>query len=542
MILRNSLNFIGQLFRELSKKIKKFYLNSNYYDKKISKINIKDIIYKPSPHLLSSLIKYQTRKINVINITTENLWENKNISIQNFKKLNNFYWFFSLDLKSSKKMTQKIIQDWIKKNFRYDSKSWDFDITSKRIIAWLSSHNLTINDGNEDYLNTLNIMIQKQTNHLMNEIKNSKVIDNKIIGCAAIILVGLCYKDQKNYLNYGLNILKKISTLAFDNNGFPRSRNIKQLILYLKYYILIREWFKEAQIEVPEHINETIYHLGQGYAFAWQNSKFDILMNGNNISNNFEFDQYLKRFSYTFKNENYEFGGYAILSNKKISIVVDVGAPPTTKFSSKYQSGALSFEISSKGKKLISNCGNYEGKSSKLVELSKSSATHNTLVIDDTSSCHYRKNNGNFIVNDGLKILKKNIIFEKNYWKVSASHDGYHKKYNTTHEREIEFYPEQFKFIGTDKILSKKLKFNIKFDIRFHLEPDVKLMKTQDNKAILIELENEGWKFTCEKFDINIDNGLYFGNKNSYTQNQNIFISGVTSNLNENIIWQISKI
>ena len=217
MILRNPLNFISQLFKEISNKIKNFYLNSNYYDKKISKINIKDIIYKPSPHLLSSLIKYQTKKINISNITTENLWENKNISTQNFKRLNNFYWFFSLDLKSSKKITQKIILDWIKKNFRYDSKSWDFDITSKRIIAWLSSHNLTINEGNEDYLNTLNNMIQKQTNHLMNEIKNSKVIDNKIIGCAAIILVGICYKDQKNYLNYGLNILKKISTLAFDS-------------------------------------------------------------------------------------------------------------------------------------------------------------------------------------------------------------------------------------------------------------------------------------------------------------------------------------
>ena len=67
-------------------------------------------------------------------------------------------------------------------------------------------------------------------------------------------------------------------------------------------------------------------------------------------------------------------------------------------------------------------------------------------------------------------------------------------------------------------------------------------MKTQDNKTILIELEDEGWKFTCENFNINIDNGLYFGNKNSYTQNQNIFISGTTSNKNENITWQLNKI
>ncbi len=542
MILRNSLNFISQIFSSTSNQIRKIYLISDYYDKKISKIYNEDIFYKPSPHLLSSLIKYQSKKINVDDIATENLWDNENINNKNFRKLNSFYWFFSLDLKSSKKKTQKIISNWIEKNSKYNSKSWEFDLTSKRIIAWLSNHNLTIHESDKDYLNLLNKMIQRQTNHLMNEINNSRIIDDKMIGCAAIILVGLCYKDEKHYLPYGLNLIKKISNIAFDNYGFPKSRNIKQLIFYLKYFILIREWFQEAQMEVPEHINESIYYLGQGYAFFWQNIKSNILMNGNNISNNTEFDQYLKRFSYSFKNINKEFGGYAILYNKKISIVMDVGPPPSSKFSSKYQSGALSFEINSNGKKLISNCGYYEGKNNKLVELSKSTAAHSTLVIDDNSSCRYKKYDGNYLVNYGLKILKKNIIFEKNYWKINASHDGYNKKYNTTHEREIEFYPEQFKFVGTDKILNKKLNLNIKFDIRFHLEPDVKLMKTQDNSAILIELDDEGWKFTCSNFDINIDNGLYFGNKNSYTQNQNIFISGITNNQNENIVWQLSKI
>ena len=29
--------------------------------------------------------------------------------------------------------------------------------------------------------------------------------------------------------------------------------------------------------------------------------------------------------------------------------------------------------------------------------------------------------------------------------------------------------------------------------------------------------------------NINIDNGLYFGIKNSYKENQNIFISGITN-------------
>jgi len=67
-------------------------------------------------------------------------------------------------------------------------------------------------------------------------------------------------------------------------------------------------------------------------------------------------------------------------------------------------------------------------------------------------------------------------------------------------------------------------------------------MKTQDNQTILIELENEGWKFTCDNNDINIDNGLYFGNKNSYKENQNIFISGMSSEKNQTIKWEITKL
>ncbi|MGL3828417.1 heparinase II/III domain-containing protein [Candidatus Pelagibacter communis] len=542
MILRNFLNFIIQFLENLDQQFRKIYLNSNFYDKKISKIYNEEFVYKPSPHLLSSLINYQTPKINVDNISTENLWDNEKIDNNNFKRLNNFYWFFTLDLKSSKKNTQKIISDWIEKNYKYNSKSWEFDLTSKRIIAWLSNHSLTLEQADKSYLEIFNGMIQKQTNHLIGEINHSKNTNDKIIACAAIILVGLSYKDEKKYLSYGLSLLKKICNSEFDNYGFTKSRSIKQLIFYLKYFILIREWFKEAQVEVPDLINETIFYLGQGYAFTWQNIKSDILMNGNNISNNLDFDHYLKRFTYKFKNENKEFGGYAILHDKKIALVMDVGEPPSINSSNEYQSGSLSFEIISDGKKLISNCGYYTGDNEKLKELSKSTATHNTLILDDNSSCKFKKTNKNFLLKDGLKVLKKNIVFEKNYWKISASHDGYNKKYSAIHERDIEYYPEQFKFIGTDKVTIKKTNMNLKFDIRFHLEPNVKLMKTQDKNAVFIELEDEGWKFTCNNFNIDIDNGLYFGNKNSYSQNQNIFISGIINNNSENIVWQLNKI
>ena len=531
---------MSQFFFGIFNQLKKFYLNSNFYDKKISRIDNQDLIYKPSPHLLSSLIKYQNKKIKIENTYLDEIQNNQNLNEKEFKNYNNFYWVFSLDLKSSKNSIQSIITSWINNNHKYNNKSWNFNLTAKRIIAWLSCHSLTYEESSKDYKSNFNKLIKKQTNHLIFEVNKSKIIDDKLIGCASIILVGLSYQSEKN-LSFGSNLLKQISKQTLDNYGFPKSRSIKQLIFYLKYYILIREWFRESQREVPDHIEETIFLMGQGYAFLWQNNMTDFLFNGNNISKNTDFDNYLKRLGYKFKNENKDFGGYTILQNKKVCLIMDTGSTPDSKYTKDYQSGALSFEIISNKNKLISNCG-YHKNNYKLSQLSKSSAAQSTLIIDDNSSCTFYKTNRSSIIKKGLKILKKNFIFEKNYWKITAAHDGYIKKYNSVHEREIEFYPEQMAFIGTDKIIKKKINHNYKFEIRFHLEPSIKLMKTQDNKTILIELNDEGWKFTCENYDINIDNGLYFGNKNSYTDNKNIFISGVSSNQIENIKWEIKQI
>ena len=541
MINTNSLGILGQFYFNIKESFKSIYQNSNFYEKKISKTFKNSFEYKPSPHLLSSIIKYQNKKYKIEDFAIESIWQN-NLSSKDYEKLNNFFWFFSLDLKSSKKTTQTVIKNWISNNSKFQKKSWEFDLTAKRIISWLSNHQLTYEDSDQEYRSTFDHMIQKQTNHLLNEVKNPKEVENKMIGCAAIILTGLAYKNERQYLSYGLNLLKNIIKSSIDNQGFTKSRNIRQLIFYLKYFIIIREWFKESQSLIPEYIDETIYYLGSSYAFIWQNVKQDIFFNGNYSSDNNEFDQYLKRFGYTFKNQINELGGYAILKNKKIILAADIGSSPNKIFSNDYQAGALSFEIFSNDKKLISNAGYYPDKNNKFNKLSRSTALHCALSIEDFSSCNFIKHQKNLIVDKGLKVSKKNVVFENNYWKISGTHDGYLIKFGAIYEREIEFYPEQMKFIGYDKLFRKSSNKEIKFDIRFHLDPNSKVMKTQDNKSILIELDEEGWKFSCDNFDINIDNGLYFGNKNSYKENQNIFISGMNNKKEQIIKWEINKL
>ena len=536
MIFKNSFLFI-------KKKTRSLYLNSNIYNNKISSYCKNSLEYKPSPSLLDCLVKYDKKRINIKDYSLNEIWNIKNLKEKDYKNLNSFFWLFSLDLKSSKKDTQEIICQWIEKNHRYNNKSWEIDIVAKRIIAWISNSKLTYEDGEKIYKENFNNLIKKQINYLINEIEKSEQIDDKMTGCAAIILAGLSYQNKDNYLDSGLNLLKKIINFSFDSDNFPKSRNIRQLNFYLKYFVLIREWLKESQNEIPEYIDENIYYLGQAYAFIWKNIKKDILFNGNYESDNATFDQYLERLGYNFKNQSNELGGYTILNNKKITLIMDTGSSPDKKFSSDYQAGALSFEIISGGKKLICNSGYFQNFEHQLNELSKSSAMHSTLTLDDRSSCKFIKTTDlKSPISHGLKIIKKNIVFEKNYWKITSAHDGYLKQYGIIHDREIEFYPEQTKFIGHDRIISKNMIKNLKFEIRFHLEPGVKIMKTQDNKSILIEIGGEGWKFNSNDNNIDIDNSLYFGKKNSFVENHNIYISGMTKSENQTIKWELTKL
>ena len=542
MILKNSLSLISEFLNYISNQIRKVYLSSKIYNKKISKIDSKFIEYKPSPNLLDCLIKYEKKKNNIENYYLNSVWTNKEINEKDYRKLHNFFWLFTIDLKSSKKITQSIILNWIEKNQNYNSKNWEIDTLSKRIISWISNSRLSYDESNQSYKEKFNSNIKKQINHLINEISRSRWIDDKMIGCSAIILTGLTYKDQK-YLTYGLSLLEKIINFSFDSKGFPKSRNLRQLIFYLKYFVLIREWLKESQNEIPDYLNEIIFYLGQSYNFIWQNTKKDLLFNGNHTNQNHNFDKYLSFHNYKFKNESNEHGGYIILKNKNVILSFDLGNSPERKFSNDYQAGALSFEVFFNNDKLISNCGYFQNYKHQLNSISKSSVAQSTLILDNRSSCNLKKNSDGIMkVSNDLKVTKKFVISEKKYWKIVGSHEGYLKEYGVIHERNLEYFSDTHKFLGIDKLFKRKNFKASNFEVRFHFEPGVKITKTQDENSILIELKNSGWKFICKNHKIDVETGLYFGKKNSFVENQNIFISGITQKEDQEILWEIIKI
>ncbi len=543
MFIKSAVLNFGSMFFQILNQIRKFYLNSPIYNKKISKIDDKIIIYKPSQSILNCLIKFDKKKYNIEDFSLNSVWKDStNLNNKNFKKLHSFFWLFTLDLKSSKKITQNIISNWIGENNKYKQYIWDLDILSKRIIAWISNSKLTYENSETEYKLHFNSLIKKQTNHLINEVKRSERLDDKIIVSTAIILVGLSYGDLY-FLKFGIDLLKKILSFSLDSNNFPKSRNLRQLVLYLKYLIIIRELFKESQTNIPEFLDEAIFYLGKSYNLLCGNKKNGMLFNGNFQDSNKEFDDYLNFHKYKFKDDSNEAGGYVVLKNKKSSLAIDLGKVPEKKFSKDYQAGVFSFEFNYSGEKIITNSGYFQDYKHQLNIISKSTASHSTLILNNTSNVRFERNkNGNMLVSKNFKILNKEIISEKNFWLIKASHDAYSKSNGVLHERKLKYFHNNNKLEGCDKLIKTKNFMSSNFELRFHLLPNTKLTKLLNNESILIESNNAGWKFTCKNHNIDIETGLYFGMKNKYLENKNILVSGLTLPEEQNIIWEIAKI
>jgi len=210
-----------------------FYFSSNYYNKKLTTFVPDRIFYNPSTHLCASLTTVSSDFYKITDASPESLWKTNSKDRQKFENLHGFLWLSKLDRKNSKVITKDIIKSWINNFFNYNPETWEVEITARRIIAWVSNTDITLENSDKIYKEKFFLSLIKQSNFLLKNLKKLFYNPSKIICCSAIILSGLIFKE--NELNYkiGIKELERVVKNYFDENGFPKSRNPEEVFIVL---------------------------------------------------------------------------------------------------------------------------------------------------------------------------------------------------------------------------------------------------------------------------------------------------------------------
>ena len=527
----------------LIKFFKRIYFSTNHYNQSLkSKIPIQ-IYFNPNPYLLSIISPYKKKLFKINEINPNDFWlENKN---NNIFSHHNFLWLNLIDRKIDVKNIQKIIYLWMLKNSNFKRKIWETSTLSSRVISWILNIDIIINNGTFDFKKKVFQSIIMQCNHLKKNFRFEKDPLKKIETISALILSGIIFKEYEENFKIGIKELEKFINYHFDEDGFPLSRSLNDLVNFTKYLILCHECIKDAQQYMPEFLDGILKKNLTCIKFFKTPTDQTPLFNGGSENNLVEFNKYLEIFKIK-KVEKNTVGGIFHAKLKQQVIYFDVGNPPFKNFSKNYQSGPLSFEYFVDGVKIITNCGFGNNISSKAELISRLTASQSTLTINDTSITKFERNKlinkifGNSIKNT-FKTGELHLKNDKNSIGCSISHNGYEKNFSCTHKREIYLNSDNNELKGIDHIIKKSDGLPIRYVFRFHLNPMLSAVKTMSGNSALIQIsKNKSMIFTIKDEDVEIEKSIYLGGK-KISDSTCITVSGNLVNKSKSINWEIKK-
>ena len=525
------------------KTLKKFYFSSKNYNKSLESITPQQVYYSPNPFLLSIITPYKSQSFKINEVDPNIFWvKNKN---KNSEQAHNFLWLNLIDRKVDQKNLKKIVYIWLLKNSKYQKKIWETSTLSTRIISWILNIDIILNNSTFDFRKNFLNSIVVQSNHLRKNIKFENNFLKKIESLTAIILSGLVFKEYEENFQIGTKELEYLVKNIFDNNGFPLSRNPNDLLFYSKYLILCREVIKDSQKYVPEFLEDIIEKNLKCLNYIKTPNDQLPLFNGATTSELNQINQYLEK-AKTKNNTNNNLGGLFKIKHKSHLIFIDVEKPPQKKFSNSYQSGPLSFEYFIDDVKVISNSG-FGGNISKKAEtLSKLTACQSTLTLNDTSVTRFEQNElikkvfGNSIKNN-FKSFDLTIKNENGLLGCSSTNNGYEKNFGCTHKREIYIDKENNYLKGIDHILKKKDGYPIRYSFRFHINPELTVVKTMRGNGALIQIsKNKSLLFTINDENLDLEKSIFFAEK-KILDSTCITITGNLVNKNKSFNWEIKK-
>ena len=526
----------------LIKFFKKIYFSSKNYNKSLESKIPQQVYYNPNPFLLSIITSYKNQSFKISDVDPNIFWlENEK---KETKQMHNFFWLNLIDRKTDHKKLKKIIYVWMLKNSKYRQRIWETSTLSARIISWILNIDIILNNSTFDFKKNFLNSIISQTNHLKKNIIFEKNLTKKIEILTAIILTGLVFKEYEENFNIGIKELETLVKVFFDNDGFPLSRNPDDLVFFSKYFIFCKEIIKDSQRYVPEFLDDIVgKNLDCIHFIKTPDNKLP-LFNGATSFYLHQIKKYLDDYKPITKKNS--LGGFFKIKHKSHFLLLDIDKPPQKKFSKSYQSGPLSFEYFLDGVKIITNSGFGSLISKRAEWLSRLTACQSTLTINDTSITKFEKNQmiskifGNSI-QDSFKSFDISLINESRLIGCSASNNGYEKKYGCSHKREIYLDKENNYLKGTDHIFKAKDGYPIRYAFRFHINPELSVVKTMSGNSALIQIsKNKSLIFTINDENLEIEKSIFLGEK-KIIDSACITISGNLVNKNKIFNWEIKK-
>ncbi len=462
--------------------------------------------------------------------------------------LHGFDWlrhFRACEGDAARRHVQALIRSWLEGYNAWHPLAWRPPVLATRLIAWMCHEPLTISSPDLVYRSAVLNSIARQARHLIRVAEQAPAGLPRLTALIGAVYGGLCLPDGDRRLARAMTLLEgELERLILADGGFA-SRNPSDHFAALRLLVGLRETLLKADREEAVTIQTAIDRMA-GMLRLFRHADGGLaLFNGGFEESPEEVGRVLKLARTRARAPaSAQVSGYHNLEAGRTKVLIDTGTPPEGDLGLRAHAGVLGFEMSSGKARLVVNCGSIEvpARARAWDRVSRSSAAHSTLVIDNRNSAVLLESGR---IADGPETVTVERNEEGGAIWLDASHDGYMSACGLIHRRRLYLDASGDDLRGEDLVMGPGAARSrgLEFDVRFHLHPRVRSSIVQNGQSVLLRLRRgEGWRFEARGGRVSIEESVYLGRRGVSRKCEQIVVSGRLEGGETRINWSFKRV
>lgn len=398
--------------------------------------------------------------------------------------------------------------------------AWSAPAVSRRLISWLSQSPMILHDADLGFYRRFMRSIGRHIVFLQRELSSGLSGEDRLAAAIALMFALLCIEAPRSAMRKAAGYLETELNRQILPDGGHICRSPQPLLDVLLDLLPLRQTFLARSETPPQQLTGAIDRIMPMLRMLRHADGELALFNGMSLT---ALDLLSVALAYDDARvqplNDAPASGFQRLEAGETIVICDTGAPPPLAFSARAHAGVLSFELSSRGERIIVNCGAPATQASTMRQMARLTAAHSTLVLEDTSSCRFAGPEmaesplaGRIV--SGPSSVNVQRSESAGSIRVEAQHDGYAPSFGFVHERIWLLDASGGRLAGRDTLApagrAAPQGQDLRVDARFHLHPQIQAVMDEGRRSVLLTSSGgQTWRFSASNGSISIEESIF---------------------------------
>ena len=500
----------------------------------------------------------------LINAPDRTLWQLEVPDAAYAADLQGFAWLDDLAAVgdgAARQVAQRWLWDWIGLYGKGRGPGWTPDLTGRRLIRWINHALFCLRGQESDQSRAFYRSLEQQTRFLSRRWHGAVPGLPRFEALTGLIYAGLALEGQETLADPAIKALARECRTQIDAEGGLPTRNPEELLAVFTLLTWAAAALSDAGRSTPKDHLAAISRIAPTLRSLRHADGGLARFHGGGRGLEGWLDHALAAARVRTSPSEGLSMGYARLSGGRTSVVIDAAVPPSGAASGNAHASTLAFELTSGRRPLVVNCGSGASFGLEWRRAGRATPSHSALCLGGYSSARLSepdRHTGREALIDGPTHVPVEMSAAGDGIRFQGGHNGYVRSHGLTLARTLELTLDGRGLAGEDMLLAlediEKRRFDkaldlaglkgLRFDIRFHLHPDVDATLDLGGAAVSMALKSgEIWVFRHDgTHNLSLEPGAYLETTRLKPRAaQQIVLSGMAFTYATRVRWSLSK-